>query len=116
MEQRYETRAEARSRSANPPTIVVHESRSATETARYLASLEASIDALRDWTTKYADLIGDEKALRELEDIVSSSSERHLTARESEVRRDTLRQAATLLMEAAQGTEAAKLERAGEGS
>lgn len=76
---------------------------------RYVASLEASIDAVRDWAEKYAPLITDEQAVRELDDIVGASAELHLAKRErvvrTEARRESLRAAAQLLGQIADGAD-----------
>lgn len=104
MEPQYATRAEAR-RAGSPPTITVRETRTAEEQDRYLSSLEAGIDAIRDWAEKYAHLIDDDTALTELENIVSVSVELHLARREaavkSEASRTALLTAARLLQQIA---------------
>lgn len=108
MEPRYATRAQAKQANA-APTITVRERRVTEDQDRYVASLEASIDAVRDWAEKYAPLITDEQAVRELDDIVGSSAELHLARRErvvrTEARRESLRAAAQILSQIADGAD-----------
>lgn len=105
------TRAEARRRACEPP-LVISERRTPDEHSRYVASIEAAIDALRDWASAYAHLIEpDDEALAKLEQIVSSSNERTLAVHEKEVRRRVLVQVSDAIRAASETGQMSELER-----